>query len=342
MVKSAELGITIDPSGARAGAAVASRSIDEIRQAAKMAKQEISDLEGCFEQLQRKIFSARSSADKVDANSALVPALKKVVLLNSATLPSKSIDPAQKAKLVAAGPIIGGVLAINAVAGSVEEPLAILARNALQLDKVSKTLNISTTLLQKLGFVAEQSGVQTGTMVGALINLRLKMAEAQAGNKDYLEITKDVSIALVKFNDDAQNFTLEKGEDEVRSFSEVVRDLAEAVSNAATHNEKLLIISKAVGSGFVGILPMLEHGADGFEKLTEKAKGLSVVVNEETNNKLADTFRNILLTARVQNTELALYAEKILPQFVRFDEIITKTGVSASKAGRALGRFFGR
>lgn len=238
---------------------------------------------------------------------------------------------ALKAALVAAVPVavIGG--------------LAALAKNAINAaDNIAKTadkVGLTTDELQELRFAAEQAGVGAKTLDLAMQRFSRRIGEAAQGTGELHETLKRYNIGIL----DSTGRT--------RANVEILGDLANAIKGAKSDQEALRIAFKAFDSEGAALVNLLRNGADGLDRMRQKARDLGIVMSadlirraEDAKGKidaLAFALRaklNVWLLENAQAiSELADSALRALPKIVSFIDAVTRAiGIGRFATGGLL------
>lgn len=139
------------------------------------------------------------------------------------------------------------------------------------IDDAAMRAGVASTALQSLRFAAQMGGMQAEQMDTALGKLTQRMGMAAAGkNKDLVDLFKSLGISL------------KDSEGNVRSASEVMRELAEAIRLNENASDRLRILSTAFGDNMAQVLvPVLQDGAAGLDAMAEKARAMGLVFSKE-------------------------------------------------------------
>jgi len=141
-----------------------------------------------------------------------------------------------------------------------------------EFDKIAKTadsIGLTTDALQSLRFAAEQSGVKTSELDKGMEFLVRSMGEATLGTGKLKDVMEEYDISLRNSNG------------EIKTAEELTLELADAYQNAGSDAEKALISTAAFGRAGVKMGNLMRDGADGVKALTDEAKNLGIVIDED-------------------------------------------------------------
>lgn len=155
---------------------------------------------------------------------------------------------------------VGGFVAAGAI---IERTFAALNKFG-DVGDLSERFKVSAESMQRLAFIAEQTGSSAESMAKGIGKIRLSLADAANGSKEAADVWASAGVSL----------------ESVRSGSVSAEDALYALATyvAATEDEtrKLSIATSVFGDKLAGeILPILEQGGEGMRKLGESATVLS-------------------------------------------------------------------
>lgn len=236
-------------------------------------------------------------------------------------------DLERKARQVAV--TMGKTLATAAAALAVSLGVAFRAgiQSASELVRTSEQLGIPIEKLGELRFAAEQSSVKFETLTEAVNKLNVQMAAIARG---------EVSQASAAF--EALGIAVQGADGSLRPVAEVLGDVATKLATFRDGTNKSAIAVALFGEQGSKLLPLLNKGADGIEKMGAEARKVGLVLDEETTRKAAAAGKEI---ERIGNDFSALgqkLAAEALPALTAFREIIEDPGIVAaiSLIGKAI------
>jgi len=162
-----------------------------------------------------------------------------------------------------------------------------------RLDSIGKTadrLGLTTDALQELRSAAEQSGVAVNTFDMAIQRFGRRIAEARQGTGEARGVIEEMGIALTNASGEA------------RPLEAVLADVADRMSEMSDQTDRNRIAMKLFDSEGVALVNMLRDGSDGLERMTERAREMGQVI-EEDSVRAAEKLRTQidLLTGAVEN-----------------------------------------
>jgi hypothetical protein len=176
-----------------------------------------------------------------------------------------------------------------------------LVNMADALKDTSAQLGITTQDLQGLEYGARVTGASSERLVAGLSVLTDRLGDAARGEGDLARVMREKNIALGDTMD-------------------VLFDLADAVHNATTQQEKMNITTAAMGPAGRVMVSFLDQGADGLRRLLEQAKAKGQIWDPETVRRL-DSVKDSFETLEARLTTIAaLPVSKLLTQINDFLE----------------------
>jgi hypothetical protein len=177
-----------------------------------------------------------------------------------------------------------GVLALAGMAGTIVGTVKAFASYADTLAAVSDKTGVAVQNLQRLRYAAAVNGSSAQEMDDALIKLNKTMADAASGNNARAAtLFKTLGISLKDANG------------RVRSASEVMPQLAEAMrlnTNSALRTQMAMDL---FGRSGTKLLPLLKQGSAGLKAMSDRAEKLGLIVSDdavaaggELNNTMAE------------------------------------------------------
>ena len=190
------------------------------------------------------------------------------------------------------------------------------------LGKVSQVTGVSTSLLQKFRFAAEQAGVTGDNAALAIRRFSRRLGEAARGSGELKPALDKLGISV--FNVDGTTKSAEK----------VLMEFADGLANVKNDSERLAFAFKGFDSEGAELVATLAKGSAGLEEMFQTAQRLGMVLDEDA---IANTmiFRDRLnaLTTAISSFSRRVISE-LTPAFTALIEKIT-TGLEdfAEKAG---------
>jgi hypothetical protein len=194
--------------------------------------------------------------------------------------------------------------------------------SGLAIDRQARALGISTAEFQRLGFVAEQAGLEASDMAAALGTLSQKADEAGTRGSNAAKRFKQLGIDVKDANGD------------IRPTSDLLRDAANALQRTAPGAARTALAMELFGQKGRLLLPVLEDGAAGVEELAAQFDELGGGLDQETIDEIKKTddaigrlrlafMREVLPAVRTLIEWFGKLADKARPWIARAKEIIT-------------------
>jgi hypothetical protein len=171
---------------------------------------------------------------------------------------------------ITGGAITAAGAGILGVFGAASKAFATAGAN---LDDMSARTGVGAAALSGLGYAAEQSGSDLGTVEKGLIGMTKTMAGAAEGAKGKVEALE----ALGTSYDELKNLAPEK-QFEV---------LADKISKVEDPIERSALSMKVFGKAGQQLLPLFADGAEGIRALTGEAEQLGLVMSDEDSKAAA-------------------------------------------------------
>ena len=159
--------------------------------------------------------------------------------------------------------IIAGAFAVGSIVAFSKHTLQL----ADDIGKVSDSLGVNTTFLQKFQFAAQQSGLTTEEFNKGMQNFTKMVGQAQLR-------TSEAGRSLEKLGVQVKN-----ADGSVKGAEEVFLELFTALDNVGSQFEKNAILADLMGRAGVKLAVM---GKDGSEAMTALADSATGVLDEET------------------------------------------------------------
>ena len=136
------------------------------------------------------------------------------------------------------------------------------------LDKLSRRVGISVEALSELGFAAQQSGTDMGTLERGIRSMQRNITDLGRG----LSTQKDAFGALGLTFQDLADLSPEE------QFTRIAAGLAK-IENATERSARAQVIFGRAGSQ---LLPLLQDGAAGVAALRQEARDLGLTISTDT------------------------------------------------------------
>ena len=138
-----------------------------------------------------------------------------------------------------------------------------------QIGKVADKVGLTTDELQEMRFAADQTGVAITALDMGMQRFSRRLGEAANGSGELKDTIERLGIEL---RDDSGA---------MRSVTDILGDYAEAVKNATSDQEQLLLAFKGFDSEGAALVNLLRQGRDGITRFKEEANRLGLVLDEK-------------------------------------------------------------
>jgi phage-related protein len=188
------------------------------------------------------------------------------------------------------------------------------------MSKASQKFGVPIEQLSAYGHAAEMAGVSQESLGTGLRKLAQNMNDAFNGKKASAEVFERLGIAVT----DASGA--------MRSSEDVLKDAADALASMEDGAEKTALAVKLFGRAGADLIPMLNGGSEGLQKMVEEARSLGIVIDEKT-GKAAENFNDNL--TRLRKTFGGMVTQ-IMAQLAPALERLSAWAVEATSAFRNL------
>jgi hypothetical protein len=255
------------------------------------------------------------------ANTQGVRAGKAFVELGVSDKLTKGLRAAQK-RLQAFGASVSSIGARIAALGAAGlAPLAAAVRTFSSagdvLDKMAARTGLSAEALSELGFAAELSGADLGTLEKGVRKMQKSILDAERG----LVTTKEAMVQLGLTVDDLKGLAPEK------QFLLI----ADRLSRIEDPTRRAALAMELFGRAGTGLLPLLKDGAQGIEAMREEARRLGLTVSTQTAKDAALLTDTLHTLWRVVKQGVFVIGSALAPAVVELSNAVTRTVVRVSE-----------
>lgn len=249
----------------------------------------------------------------------------------SVTAAVESVD----AKMAEAGESLNGfrdtfshvaeVIAAGFAVDKLVDLVKTTAEAAENFKLLSETTGISTDKLQGLKYAAEQVNIDWGMMSKGLEVLNHNMLSAR-------ESTDDTSVQMQTF----AMVGLDRVALSTMNTDQALTVIANKFQSIHDPSQKAGVAMALFGRAGASLVPLLDQGASGIEKLEEKAKSLGIVMGSDALNSataFADQLKDMKAAEQGVEQELAI---KLLPLFSQVTGQLEDGAKAAQKDGGAI------
>ena len=233
-----------------------------------------------------------------------------------------------KATNSSAGLVKGGLAALAGVAsvGAFGALIQSTIDASSKLVDMSAKTAVPLDALQRLQYAAEQSGVEIGTLEGALDKLNRKLGQAKAGDQKSIDLFKSLGIDPEK----------------IGSADEAISALADTFKTLGSDPEALQFKAAILKELKLdpSLIPMLDAGAEGIKKMGDRLAEFGGIVDDVTLNSIESLGDKLAETKKLSFGLAAQFVGGLTPSLSGILDGMTdaKGGAeSFAAAGRMLG-----
>ena len=236
--------------------------------------------------------------------------------VNSAKASAGGLSSTMGKQFAGLGGMIAGAFSVGAVVNLARETIAFGG----QITDLSQRYGISTDMVQKLKFAAEQSGSSVESMLGGFKKMNLAMQDALGGNEEKQDAFQRMGVSM----DDLKS----------KSPEEVFRMIARAAKDMPHTPQLFADIKDVLGKSGDELLPAFKAGLDAAIATAEK---LGLVMNKITIaalDNVGDQFAVVKLRAMSTFAPVIAFVSEIAFSF--FDYIEAVSDILVEKFGGIL------
>jgi uncharacterized protein YcbK (DUF882 family) len=204
--------------------------------------------------------------------------------------------------------VAGLTAALAAAAGS----MVYLGNRAIEAnDKIAKTadkVGLSTDALQELRYAADLAGVGQETLDMAMQRFSRRVGEAAQGQGELLGILKEYNIQIK----DSQGKT--------RPLEDIFLDVADAIKNAGSEQEKLRIAFKSFDSEGAALVNVMRQGSAAINDIRQDARNLGLVIEEDLVRNSEKANDELTKLKRIVGAELQSAVGELTPEITRLTQ----------------------
>ena len=212
--------------------------------------------------------------------------------------------------------MIAGAFSVGAVVNLARETIAFGG----QISDLSERYGVSTDMVQKLKFAAEQSGSSVESMLGAFKKMNQAMLEAADGNADKQDAFQRMGVSM----DDLKS----------KSPEEVFRMIARAAKDMPHTPQLFADIKDVLGKSGDELLPAFKAGLDAAIAAAEKLGLVMDSITIAALDNVGDQFAVVKLRAMSTFAPVIAFVSEIAFSF--FDYIESVSDILAEKFGAIL------
>lgn len=183
--------------------------------------------------------------------------------------------------------------------------LAVLTQSAIdaadELDDLSQKTGVTVESLSALAYVANVEGVAVADLSSSLAKLARSMSDAARGSKEQAGAFDALGVAV------------QNSDGSLRATDAVLRDIAQRFAGYEDSAEKAALAQAIFGKSGADLIPLLNYGAEGLDRMTREAEKLGLVITTETAAAAAD-FNDTLTKIRTVSQQVGnVLAQQLLP-----------------------------
>lgn len=198
----------------------------------------------------------------------------------------------------------GGVFAADAIIGGVNEVLRVVPR----FKDMADAIGVSTEEIQRLGFVASQSGSDTATLEAGLIKFVAKVGEAKRGSTEMAAVFAQLGIPLASLNKES-----------IRS-GDAFRLVADGIAKVQDPAKRASFAMKLFEEGGLRLVPMLSQGGAAIKQI---GADFDVIDDASARAIGAVADRVTAMTLRLENAKAQMVL-RFLPVIDAVVEVMTR------------------
>ena len=266
---------------------------DEVQRLAILIEANTRQCENAVKRVEQKIDrSMRASASSI---GRLDKALKSTTA--SAALLSRGVNVGKG--LIGAS-AIGSVLSFTGALAKARDAI----RDLDDIADQAAASGLGTDFYQGLSFGAKEAGASTEQLNGALATFAKNSGLAAEGKGRMVAQLKVLNPELLKGIQNAEN------------QEERVRLLADALTNAASAENRAAIGSATLGDAWTQLLPVFARGADGIDRIIERARAMGIIVPPGLLERAGELEDKLNVLAQVVDAQLNTALIELAPLLV--------------------------
>lgn len=175
-------------------------------------------------------------------------------------------------KMVGAGRAIGAAFAAIGISSLIRDAVEM----ASELDETSQKVGVTVESLQELRLAADQTGVATETLEGALAKLNKSLGDLERRKTATVKAFREIGLEA----DDLRG----------KRPDEALRMIADGLNALPTLAERVSVGQQIMGRSFSELLPLLNGGSEALERYAQQSQAMGQVSTEDARklDELAD------------------------------------------------------
>ncbi len=198
---------------------------------------------------------------------------------------------------------------LNALRGAIGSVTTEFAAQGDELAKFAKATGLTVEALQELAFAGQFSGISTEDLNKSLLNLGKRARDAATGAKKPAEAFKELGIEIKNTSGG------------LKTQEQLLLEVADRFEKLPQGTSKSALAMEIFGKAGAKIIPFLNEGSVGIQKLRNEARALGGVMSSETaaaTEGLADSQLRLQIILRGLRIQIA---SKLIPPLIK---IITR------------------
>lgn len=186
-----------------------------------------------------------------------------------------------------------------------------------QLDKMSIRTGVSVEALSELGFAAELSGADIETLENGIRKMQKTVTEAAGGSVAAAEALADLGLS-------AQAVALMSPEAQFKLIADRLSGIADPTRRAA-------LAMEIFGRSGTRLLPLLEDGAAGINRMQREARTLGLTMSTQTARQAALLNDTLHTTWRVLKQVSVAVGAALAPEVIDLANAVTSVAVNIAR-----------
>lgn len=216
-----------------------------------------------------------------------------------------------------------GALSLVGLFGAATTALVALVKsvsdNGDRVAKAGQKLGITAQNVQELEYAAGNSGVAIGTLHNSLTTMLRKATEAARGSKEAASGFAQLGVHVRGANG------------QIKPGVDLLQEVAEKIAATKDPAKKATLAMAVFGRGSASMVPLLNEGSKGIEKLRQRANLLGAVIDNKTASaaeELNDAFTDMGLIVKGVAVRFGVALQpamqQLLDSVVKNDGLITR------------------
>lgn len=185
-----------------------------------------------------------------------------------------------------------------------------------QVQKMALRTGVSTEALSTLGFAAEQSGADLGTLERGITKMQRTLGDAASGSQTAIDTLDALGLSV-------DQLLAMSPEDQFKTLADVIGGIEDPTLKAAA-------AMRVFGRGGSALLPMLSEGRSGIEALQAEARNLGLEISLDDANLGADLTDSLNRLTRSLKAIPIVIGSAVAPAINAMLKPMTRTVVAVS------------